>query len=105
MRFISGDENHLSPQFGAEEGSCAVTLTIYGREDIVTEYFDAVYNATRVFQGRIHWGKHFSTATHVDFQQWYKKFDQFADLQEEYDPEGIFVNDFIRETFGFGDES
>ena len=103
VRFISGDDHHLSPQYGMTEGSCAVTLTIYGKKDIVAEYFDAVYEATRVFKGRIHWGKHFSKATRTDFQQWYPNFNEFAALRKEYDPKGIFVNDFIEEVFGFGD--
>ena len=101
MRFISGDEHHLSPQYGLSEGSCAVTLTIYGRAKIVAAYFDAVYEATRVFKGRIHWGKHFSTATRADFQEWYPKFNEFSTLQKEYDPKGVFVNDFIKEAFSF----
>ena len=105
MRFVSGDDNHLSPQYGMTGGSCAVTLTIYGRKDVVAEYFDAVYEATRVFDGRIHWGKHFSSATHTDFAQWYPNFEEFATIRGEYDPKGIFVNEFIREKFGFGDQS
>lgn len=87
------------------EGSCAVTLTIYGKKKIVAEYFDAVYEATRKFKGRIHWGKHFSAATRVDFQQWYPNFDEFANLQKEYDPKDIFVNHFIKEKFDFGNEN
>lgn len=84
-----------------QKGSCAVTLTIYGREDIVAEYFDAVYEATRQFDGRIHWGKHFSKATHTNFVQWYPKFEEFVIFRKEYDPKDIFVNDFIKEKFGF----
>lgn len=100
---MKGDQNHLSPSYGMEDGSCAVTLTIYGTRKVVDEYFDAVFKATRKFNGRIHWGKHFSTATHTDFRQWYKKFNHFAALRKKYDPDGIFVNDFIEEKFGFSD--
>ena len=100
MRFIKGDDNYLSPSFGMGQGSCAVTLTIYGRPSIVNEYFDAVYNATRKFDGRIHWGKYF-TATANDFQEWYPNFQQFAALRKKYDPKGVFLNQFLREKFGF----
>lgn len=103
VRFISGDDNYLSPQHGMTNGSCAVTLTIYGKEEVVAAYFDAVYEATRELNGRIHWGKHFSTATHTDFQQWYPSFNEFSALRKLHDPKGIFVNDFIEEVFGFGD--
>lgn len=87
------------------EGSCAVTLTIYGREDTVNEYFNAIYEATRNLKGRIHWGKFFSRATHHNFKQWYPKFEEFSTLRKEYDPNDIFVNDFIKEKFGFGDKN
>ena len=83
-----------------EQGSCAVTLTIYGQAKIVNEYFDAVYNATRKFNGRIHWGKYF-TATFRDFQEWYPNFQQFAALRKKYDPNGVFLNKFLGERFGF----
>jgi FAD/FMN-containing dehydrogenase len=102
VRFISGDNNHLSPQYGMGEGSCAVTLTIYGKEDIVEEYFDAVYDATRTLQGRIHWGKHFSTATSTAFRQWYDGYDEFSLFRRQYDPRNVFVNDFIKAKFNFG---
>ncbi len=92
----------MSPQFGMTKGSCAVTLTIYGSKKTVAEYFDAVYEATRGMKGRIHWGKHFSHATHTDFKKWYQYFENFAALREEYDPKNILVNDFIREKFNFG---
>ena len=81
-----------------EYGVCAVTLTIYGQVDIVNAYFDAVYNATRKFNGRIHWGKYF-TATVKDFQDWYPNFQHFTDLRKEYDPNGVFLNDFLEEKF------
>lgn len=105
VRFIKGDDNHLSPQYGMAEGSCAVTLTIYGKKDVVAAYFDAVYDATRELKGRIHWGKHFSGATHTSFQEWYPRYAEFVALREQYDPKDIFVNDFIEEKFGIGSSS
>lgn len=87
------------------EGSCAVTLTIYGRKDVVAAYFDAVYEATRKLKGRIHWGKHFSSATHSNFRDWYPKYDTFVALRKKYDPKNVFVNDFIEEKFGIGSNS
>ena len=81
-----------------EHGSCAVTLTIYGQVEIVNKYFDAVYKATRKFNGRIHWGKYF-TANFHDFQDWYPNFLQFTTLRKKYDPDGIFLNNFLRERF------
>ena len=82
-----------------DEGTCAVTLTIYGREDVVNKYFDDVYDATRKFNGRIHWGKYFTAGT-KEFRRWYPKFQEFADLRREYDPNGVFMNNFLQERFG-----
>lgn len=84
-------------------GTCAVTLTIYGRVDIVIAYFDAVYEATRKFNGRIHWGKYF-TASAQDFQKWYPKFDNFAILREKYDPARVFMNHFLQGKFGLAND-
>ena len=56
-----------------KQGSCAVTLTIYGPVEIVNESFDAVYKATRKRNGCIHWGKYF-TATTDDFKTGIKTF-------------------------------
>ena len=83
-----------------EQGSCAVTLTIYGPVEIVNEYFDAVYKATRKFNGRIHWGKYF-TATINDFQDWYPNFQLFGALRKRYDPDGVFLNKFLGQMFSF----
>ena len=105
MRFIKGDDIYLSPQFGMTGGSCAVTLTIFGPEETVKQYFDAVYEATRGLKGRIHWGKHFSNAGVADFKIWYPKFSKFVALQKKYDPSGIFVNDFMAEKFNFTDNN
>ena len=86
-----------------EDGTCAVTLTIYGPVDTVNAYFDAVYEATRKFGGHIHWGKYF-TAESQEFQKWYPKFNGFAVLRKKYDPNGVFLNDFLQAKFGFGKE-
>lgn len=85
-----------------EHGTCAVTLTIYGHVDIVNAYFDAVYDATRKFNGRIHWGKYFTTGAQ-ELKEMYPKFGDFTTLREKHDPDGIFLNDFLSEKFGFGD--
>ena len=98
VRFIKGDDLWLSPEYGTDPGTCAVTLTIYGRVDVVNAYFDAVYEATRKFNGRIHWGKYF-TAGRDTFEQWYPKFGDFDDLRKTYDPKEIFINNFLEEHF------
>ncbi|MCJ8345200.1 FAD-binding oxidoreductase, partial [bacterium] len=43
--------------------------------------------------GRPHWGKQFRIRS-CYFKKVYKKWDQFWQLSEEYDPKGIFQNSF-----------
>ena len=90
----------LSPSYDRPEGICAITLTIYARPSIVYEYFSAVYDATKSFNARFHWGKHFY-AKRPELSQLYSKLDDFAQLRKKYDPKRIFVNDFLENTFEF----
>ena len=83
-----------------ENGACAITLTIYGPEHTVNEYFDAYYQATRQFGGRVHWGKIF-TIDQAVVSSWYEKFPDFAAIRKVMDPKGIFLNPFLQNTFGF----
>ena len=84
-------------------GTCAITLTIYADPDTVHEYFSAVYAVTKQFNARYHWGKHF-TANRSVIEDLYPKFKQFAAIRKKYDPKGVFINEFIDETFAFSDK-
>ena len=89
----------LSPEYGTDPGSCAITLTIYARNDVVLDYFNRVYSATlETYSGRVHWGKIF-TANAATIRQWLPKFDDFMIEREKMDPKKVFVNDFLQETF------
>jgi len=104
VRFVSGDDTWLSPYYGMEDGACAITLTIYAPRWTAKAYFDAYYLATRRFHGRIHWGKHFTIDRSV-VERWYPKFPEFAVIRKKMDPKGIFLNKFLKETFGFKDNN
>ena len=103
VRFVSGDNILLSPYYEMNDGACAITLTIYAPRLTAKAYFDAYYLATRKFEGRIHWGKHFPPDPST-VKSWYEKFPDFAKFREEMDPSGIFLNRFLKEAFGFEDK-
>ncbi len=84
-------------------GICAITLTIYAPSETVERYFTAVYDATKKLNARFHWGKHFY-AKRDELNLLYPKMADFEELRLEYDPKGIFINDFIRDTFKFKED-
>ena len=74
-------------------------MIIFAPEDVALNYFTLVFDATiERYQGRVHWGKHFS-ATPDDVKKWYPKFEDFLVKRKQMDPKDVFVNDFIQETF------
>ena len=77
-----------------------MTLTIYAPEKTSSAYFDAVYNATRKFNGRVHWGKYF-TAGPAEIREMFPNFDDFARVRRELDPNGVYMNDALKKAFGF----
>lgn len=104
VRFVKGDEIHLSPQNGHDPGTCAITLTIYAPEYTALNYFDKVYDAMRNegLNARFHWGKHFNH-DHEEIGNLYPDLEEFAQLRKQMDPKDIFLNEFLEETFRFKD--
>ncbi|KAL5494208.1 hypothetical protein EMCRGX_G015492 [Ephydatia muelleri] len=101
VRFVKGDDAWLSPHYGSDKIFCAVTLTIYAPEKTSSAYFDAVYtNATRKFNGRVHWGKYFTSGP-TEIRAMLPRFDDFADVRLKLDPNGVFMNDALKKAFGF----
>ena len=103
VRFVKGDDIYLSPYYDPVDptaGFCAVTLTIYAPEERALYYFNKVYATTRKFNARFHWGKHFN-AGRSEMKYFYPKFEEFAVKRKAMDPKGIFINEFLEETFQF----
>ena len=106
VRFVAGDDIWLSPETGPLNTSwCAITLTIYADRRTAQRYFDACYEATAHLNIRYHWGKHFPTdADSDDIKKMYPKYEDFTRIRAVMDPNGVFLNPFLEETFGFRDE-
>lgn len=96
VRFAAADELWLSTASGRETAYIAVHRVI---GDDVGPYFRAVEDIMRGRGGRPHWGK-MHTQEAADLSEQYPKLDDFRMLREELDPEGVFLNPYLRRVLG-----
>lgn len=95
IRFVKGDELWLSPAY--QRDSVYFAIHTYITENY-RPYFNEVEKIFRKHQGRPHWGKwHTSTASY--FEQVYPKWQDFLKLRKELDPEGVLLNEHLKEVF------
>ncbi|WP_020101655.1 D-arabinono-1,4-lactone oxidase [Mycobacterium sp. 360MFTsu5.1] len=96
VRAAAEDENWLSTAYGRRSAYIAVHR--YVRDD-PTEYFRAVEQIMRRYDGRPHWGKmHGRTA--ADLRDTYPRFDDFLAVREKLDPRRTFANDYLHQVLG-----
>ncbi|BBX82387.1 D-arabinono-1,4-lactone oxidase [Mycolicibacterium aubagnense] len=96
VRAAAADENWLSTAYGRR--SAYVAVHRYVRDD-PTEYFAAVEQIMRRYDGRPHWGKmHGRTA--ADLRDSYPRFDDFLAVREKLDPRRTFANDYLQQVLG-----
>jgi FAD-linked oxidoreductase len=96
FRDVAADSIPLSPATGRESSFLAVHT--YHRRPYESLLADAEAVFDR-FDGRPHWGKH-HTKTAADLRGLYPEWDVFLDCRADLDPEGLFLNDHLRELFG-----
>lgn len=100
MRYVKGDDIWLSPNY--HRNSCHITILIYNPSPAAKKhYFHSIYNATLQFSPRVHWAKYLCDITSHDLMSMYPRFSDFARIREKTDPHNIFINDALRQTFGF----
>jgi FAD-linked oxidoreductase len=94
-RFVKGDEFWLSPAHG--RNSAYIALHMYkGMEH--KEYFRYFEAIIKEYEGRPHWGK-MHTLNKAEIQQRYPMLDDFLQLRQEVDPDGLFLNEYLRSLF------
>ena len=99
VRFTALDDLLLSTAYGRETAYIAVHMYKGTPYD---EYFRAVESIMRDHGGRPHWGKmHFLGAE--DLALLYPEWETFLKVRSEFDPNGVFVNDYVRRIFGLND--
>jgi len=96
VRFVAGDDVLLSPAHGRE--TCYIAVHMYRGMDYVP-YFTAVEEIMKSYDGRPHWGKlHFRTA--ADLAPSYPRWNDFIDVRNKLDPEGVFRNAYLDRVLG-----
>jgi len=96
VRWVAGDDAHLSPANGRDTTYIAVHM-FRGME--WEPYFRAVEDALGALGGRPHWGKrHFRDAAFL--RDRYPEWDAFQAVRAELDPEGRFANGYVRRVLG-----
>lgn len=98
-RYVSGDDLWLSMSYG-DEPHAAISVHRVASEDY-RPYFDLIEPIFWKYEGRPHWGKIHSLGR-AELSRLYPRFDDFAALRSELDPDGRLLNDHLRRIFGVG---
>jgi FAD-linked oxidoreductase len=95
-RFVHSDDIALSPAHGRESAYIAVHMY---KGMAYRAYFDAVESIFKKYEGRPHWGK-LHTRCAEDLRQLYPQWQAFQAVRDSLDPDGVFVNDYLRDLLG-----
>jgi FAD-linked oxidoreductase len=96
VRFVKGDDIWLSPFY--QRDTCSIAVHHYFEEDY-KPYFKTIEPILRKYGGRPHWGK-LNTLGREDFRKLYPRWDDFATVRKEIDPQGRFLNPYLKGLFG-----
>ena len=95
FRTTAPDDIWLSPFYGRE--SCSIAVHQFHEWDY-KPYFAAIEPIYRRHEGRPHWGK-LNTLKAGDFAALYPKWKEFLEVRSELDPEGRFLNPYLKSVF------
>ncbi len=94
-RTVAADDAMLSPAYRRE------TVTISIHQDAQRphrEFFADIESIFRAHEGRPHWGK-VHTRSREELRALYPEWDAFVGLRRELDPQGRFLNEYLRALF------
>ncbi len=94
-RFVRADDIWLSPAYQRESAYIAVHMY---RGMPYHDYFEHIEAIFRRYQGRPHWGK-MHTRTANELAALYPRWHDFRRVRAELDPQGMFLNDYLRTLF------
>ncbi len=95
-RTAKADNIPLSPAYGRD--SAYIACHAYHKKDF-RPYFTALEPIFLAYGGRPHWGK-IHTLQGVEYAARYPEFDTFNAIRKNQDPDGIFLNVFLKSVFG-----
>ena len=91
-RFVAADDIPLSPAYQRQ----AAYIAVHQFKGMPHEaYFASIEAIFRRYQGRPHWGK-LHTRTVDELRALYPKWADFMALRKKFDPNGMFVNRYLR---------
>ena len=94
-RFVHSDDIWLSPAYRRESAYLAVHMY---KGMPYREYFDHIEEIFKHYQGRPHWGK-MHTRTAPELAALYPRWQDFRRVRTALDPQGMFLNDYLRSLF------
>lgn len=95
-RFVRADDITLSPASGRDSAYIAVHMY---KGMAYRAYFDLVESVFKRYEGRPHWGK-MHTRRADDLRLLYADWERFTALRAQLDPDGVLLNDHLRQLFG-----
>lgn len=96
VRATAADDNWLSTAHGRDTAYIAVHRY---RHDSEGEYFRAVEEIMRDYDGRPHWGKlHYRVDD--ELRALYPRFDDFLAVRDRLDPHRLFTNPYLQRVLG-----
>lgn len=95
VRFVEADNIMLSPSY--KRRVCYIGGYVFGSLH-ADKFFHLFESAMKKLEGKPHWGKHLTLSKH-EARQMYPLFDRFNEIRRDWDPRGIYANDFIRRLF------
>jgi len=96
FRTTAPDDIWLSPFY--ERKSCSIAIHQFHEWDY-HPYFAAIEPIHRKHGGRPHWGK-LNTLAAADLETLYPKWKDFLEVRATLDPEGKFLNPYLKKVFG-----
>jgi len=100
VRYVRHDSFWLSPAY--ERDVCYINIMVFCPYDKKPEhaiYWQVFEHIMKSFNGRPHLAKDHSY-TAEDMHREYPRFDDFLELRKQMDKKNIFVNGYIKRTFG-----
>ncbi len=100
-RFVKGDDIWLSPAYQRDSAYLAAHMYKGMRYE---EYFHDVEQVYQSYGGRPHWGK-MHTLDGATLASRYPRWADFQRVRSTLDPQGVFLNGYLRRLFGTDDET
>lgn len=91
-RYVAAEDSYLSPYFGRPTAMIDLQQFV-GMP--YREYFAAGEEIFRRYDGRPHWGK-LHSRTAAELRPLYPEWDRFQAVRRRWDPDGVFMNDYLR---------